>query len=348
MTPKQRNYLEKTELSAKNLLKILNDILDFSNIETGKLQMETVLFSLTDMIAAIHGSVAQEIQKKGLDFAVSAPPDLPHILLGDPLRLKQVLLHLISNAIKFTDTGKISVGIEKKFSNAHQVELEFFVKDTGIGMTPAHLETLFTPFSQADTSSTRKYGGTGLGLAICKSLVEMLTGEIRVESRFGAGSVFSFNAWFALPDCPAAQDEARHDPENAPERHQRAEQSPASENAWVLLVEDAAINPVIVEELLRNAGYMVDIADNGHEAIAMLEKKKYSLVLMDIHMPVLDGLAAARLLRATGNYTDLPIIGMSAQAMPGDREKSLDHGMNDHITKPLAPGVFYETLKKYL
>jgi len=348
MTPKQRDYLEKIAVSAKDLLRILNDILDFSKIEAGKLEMETVKFRLSDILAETKDLFAQKVKEQGLGFDVNMPSDLPETIVGDPLRLKQILLNLINNAIKFTKQGEISVGIKKKHQNARHVELEFLVKDTGIGLAPDQMEDLFEAFSQADTSTTRKYGGTGLGLAISKSLVEMMDGKIWVESELGVGSEFCFNAHFDLPDSQEKPIGARHGAENHPEEHGTAKQPFSLESVRVLLVDDNKINQLIAEDLLKNAGYLVDIANNGQEAIDMVSKKKYGIVLMDIQMPVLDGLTATRRLRATGNYNDLPIIAMSAHAMSGDKEKSLESGMNDHITKPIDPDIFYETLKKYL
>ena len=348
MTPKQRDYLEKISMSAKNLLRIINDILDFSKIEDGKLEMESVTFRLSDIFAETIDIFTQKFKEPGLDFDVNISPDLPNIIAGDPLRLKQVLINLINNAIKFTEQGKISVGVEKEHQSESRVELKFFVKDTGIGIAPEQLKNLFKSFSQVDDSVTRKYGGTGLGLIISKSLVEMMGGDIWVESTLGVGSVFYFSAYFDVPESQETPIDARQNTENPPEESQAVEQSPSSENAHILLVDDNKINQLIAVELLTNAGYLADIANNGQEAIDMVLKKDYGIVLMDIQMPVLDGLTATRQLRAMEKYKNLPIIAMSAHAMLEDKEKSLECGMNDHLTKPIDTDIFYETLKKYL
>jgi PAS domain S-box-containing protein len=349
LTLKQLDYLQKAELSAKNLLRIINDILDFSKIEAGKLEIESAPFAFFDIFDEMRDMFALKIQNKGVAFDLSIPSDVPGMMIGDSLRLKQVLINLINNAEKFTESGKISVRAEKKLQTANRIELEFSVQDTGLGMTPRQVEDLFSPFTQADTSTTRKYGGTGLGLAISKNLVDMMGGKIWVESEYGTGSTFYFDAGFELPNVPETSgDDARPDAEKLPGESGTAGKAHSPGNTRVLLVEDNEINQIIATELLQSAGYLVDIANDGQEAIDMISKNTYGAVLMDIQMPVLDGLAATRLLRATGKYNDLPIIAMSAHAMAGDREKSLEHGMNEHITKPIDPDVLYETLKKFL
>ena len=348
MTPKHFDYLNKAEQSAKNLLRIINDILDFSKIEAGKLEIESEKFAFLDIFGEMRDMFASRIEKKGVAFDLSVPPDVPGIMLGDSLRFKQILINLINNAEKFTEKGKISVRVEKKLQTASRIALTFFVQDTGIGMTPAQVQHLFTPFSQADSSTTRKYGGTGLGLAISKNLVEMMGGKLWVESEHGAGSTFYFDIGFDLPAMPQTSGDGRHGAETSPGKHGATEKARPPANTRVLLVEDNEINQIIAEDLLKNAGYLVDIANNGQEAIDMIAQGTYSAVLMDIQMPVLDGLTATRILRETGQYNDLPIIAMSAHAMAGDREKSLAHGMDEHITKPIDPDVLYETLKKFL
>ncbi len=344
VTPRQQNYLEKAQQSAKALLRIINDILDFSKIEAGKLEMETAEFDMSDLLGQVRDLFAPKTNGKDLAFTLDLPGDLPESLEGDSLRLKQVLINIISNSIKFTETGAIEVSVEKIGQSGGDIDLRFRVRDTGIGMTREQVEGLFTPFTQADSSITRRYGGTGLGLAICKNLVSMMHGDIWVESEPGVGSTFYFTARFAVaqkhaPESPAVMTGAQGGAEEAP---------PVDKSKMrILFVEDNEINQMIACELLEMEGYVVDNATNGQEALDMLQKGDYALVLMDIQMPVMDGLTATKRIREMTQYKDLPIIAMSAHAMSGDREKSIASGMNDHLTKPIDPGILYATLDKW-
>ncbi len=343
LTAKQADYLGKTEQSAKTLLRIINDILDFSKIEAGKLEMENVRFSIDDVLKQMRDMFGQSIQDKGLTFDIRTPQQLPAPLVGDPLRLAQVLLNLISNSIKFTEKGGIVLSVAETARIDNRVTLQFSVKDTGIGMDEEEVKRLFNPFTQADTSTTRKYGGTGLGLAISKKLVNMMHGDIWCTSKPGEGSEFSLTAEFELPGgaaqdaLPEISDDLGGDMGGAP-----------SNTRPILLAEDNEINQIIAQELLSLKGYRVDIANNGREAIDMLEKGDYALVLMDIQMPVMDGITAATEIRKLEQYDSLPIIAMTAHAMSGDYEKSIAAGMNDHVTKPIQPEVLYATLKKWI
>ncbi len=336
----QKNYLQKTLYSANNLLRIINDILDFSKIEAGKLEIEEIPFTLKQLCSEVEDLYLPIITDKGLSFSIEMGSCSQTVLLGDALRLKQVLFNLVSNAIKFTSSGSIHVKTECKPLENNEVLCLFSVEDTGIGLTPEQISRLFTAFSQADTSVTRKYGGTGLGLTISRSLVEIMRGSIWVESTAGEGSTFFFNTIFTLGKedmfCAAlgSNDSMESDTFSGSER--------------ILLVEDNEINQLIAEELLTQVGYSVDIANNGQEALAMLEEKKYDVVLMDIQMPVMDGLTASKKIRAQEKFARLPIIAMSAHAMTGDREISLAHGMNDHITKPISPPILYKSLQYWL
>ncbi len=372
ITAEQKDYLNNIDISAKNLLRIINDILDFSKIEAGKLEMEVTEFSLMDVIAELESLYAAKIKEQGLNFSLSMDENIPYCIYGDPLRLKQVLLNLVSNAMKFTKNGEIALKIEKIQEDELEMSLMFSVSDTGIGLSVEQAQGLFMPFTQADTSTTRKYGGTGLGLAICKNLVDMMKGDIWVESELGKGAVFSFTAKFALSKAtPSMQNNA-----TVPEKIITAEipcvvetvtkesemdteikftsfsdeqphEDDSSGATRILLVEDNDINQIIATKLLEKKGYVVDVANNGQEAIDMLAGKKYVLVLMDIQMPVLDGLSATKIIRESGVYPDLPIIAMSANAMAGDKEKSLENGMNDHLTKPIDPKILYDAMEKW-
>ena len=477
MTPKQRDYLDKTQQSAELLLRIINDILDFSKIEAGRLEMETVKFSIEDIVLDISDIVREQVADRGLQMHAKIAPEVPSVLIGDPLRLKQVLLNLVNNAVKFTHAGSVNVFISEKARENGRSILSFSVQDTGIGMSYAQVAGLFRPFTQADTSTTRKYGGSGLGLAICKNLVGLMRGIIWCESNLGEGSTFHFTAEFDLPGevrdwsgqenlCDVnillignnAASLAEMDAElkqilcrkvrvisdltelnaglldgslkdrqlifidwdesvagnndmlkmlgdaygeNMPpvvyivlghhydfvqnfaysskytvlrkpttlstlyykiagvidaKIHVDAGGQGAAtgggedplKGARVLLAEDNEINQLIAVEFLTARGVLVDVANNGREAIEMLHKSEYDLVLMDIQMPEMDGLTATGEIRKEERYKDLPILAMTAHAMTGDRELSLEMKMNDHITKPIAAESLYAALQKWL
>ncbi len=338
----QKNYVEKISLSAKNLMRIINDILDFSKMEAGKLEMEKqpfILHSIGQEIVDLYGHICQD---KGLKMDVSCSEHDMLPILGDALRFKQVAFNLVSNAIKFTDSGgKILLEAKSFIHNDAELHCEFSISDTGVGLSAEQTSKLFSAFSQADSSVTRKYGGTGLGLAISKKIINLMGGEIRVESELGKGTTFTFTAIFPL----------------APQINAEAEQEKllVTKEAQVplltghlLLVEDNEINQMVAKEILQAAGYTLDIAENGQEALELLEKKSYALILMDIQMPVMDGYTATQKIREQEKYATLPVIAMSAHAMKGDKELSISRGMNDHITKPIDAEVLYQTLQYWL
>ncbi len=351
LEPVQLNYLQKALYSANNLLRIINDILDFSKIEAGKLEIENVPFTLQEICDELHDVFSAKIEEKGLAFHVNAH-SIPRIkIMGDPLRLKQVLFNLVSNAVKFTEAGEINVAIAVKQHDDAHIHYTFSVQDSGIGLTQEQLSRLFMAFTQADASTTRKYGGTGLGLAISKNLVGMMHGDIWAESEVGEGTTFFFTAAFDI--CDAEE----HPACNAVPPDRIAQELPHStdmnqvkvdRSGLILLVEDNEINQMIAKELLETVGYTVDLANNGHEAVQMVTQKRYDLVLMDIQMPVMDGLAATQKIRENAMLVDMPIVAMSAHAMAGDKEKSIKSGMNDHITKPISPAVLYSTIDLWL
>ena len=458
-TPKQKNYLSKIDNAAQSLLGIINDILDFSKIEAGKLELEHTTFSLDYVLTNLADIVGHKAEQKSLEIVYSVARDVPRHLIGDPLRLGQILINLVSNAIKFTETGEVIVKIRLRDTN----ELLFSVQDTGIGMQPNQLANLFQSFNQADSSITRRYGGTGLGLAICKQLCELMGGSISVESEHGTGSTFHFSARFTIAtDGPqiaariglndllqkrvlivddniiardvltamlranglttkaarsgeeallmlgeaSAADESfdlvlmdwrmpgidgieasrrikadpalSHTPAilmvSAFGREEMMDDSESSaldgylikpvneshlidtiarmfskevvavfpkrppipknaarnlEKRKVLLVEDHEINRELATELLTDLGILVTVAINGREGVDLIAKEPFDLVLMDIQMPVMDGLTATRLIRADNRFLALPIIAMTAHAMSSDCEKSLNAGMND-------------------
>jgi len=475
---KQRDYLSRSKSAAQSLLRIIDDILDFSKVEAGKLDLERRAFSLEDVLAKLNTVVLQRIQEKSLELLVRVDHSIPPILIGDPLRLGQVLINLVNNAVKFSQDGEIVVSISR-LPPARQgaISLRFSIQDNGIGMTPAQAAGLFRPFSQVDASTTRKYGGTGLGLAISKQLVELMEGEIGVQSREGVGSEFHFTATFdsdaGMPTQPAltplawrvlvADDSANsrgilaeiltsfgceavlvesgeaaiallrresfdlvlmdwkmphmdgieaalairadrdiaaqpkivlisayfrediqrlvgdyeldfylgkpisastlHDTlqtllggrrsELLPRRSEETDAESSDEimplaGMRVLLVEDNAINQMLAEELLTSvAKARVTIADNGAAAIAALADSVYDAILMDVQMPVMDGLETSRRIRADDKYSRIPIIAMTAHAMAKDREDCLRAGMNDYVSKPFDPEELFSVLAKW-
>ncbi|RLA60525.1 MAG: diguanylate cyclase [Gammaproteobacteria bacterium] len=480
---KQRNYISKAHRSAESLLGIINDILDFSKIEAGKLDMETAPFQLEDVLDNLGSLVGLKAEEKNLEFLFDIPDTLPTALVGDSLRLGQILINLGNNAIKFTEEGEVVVSIREVATEGDRVKLQFAVSDTGIGMDAVVKEKLFQSFSQADTSTSRKYGGTGLGLAICKKLTEMMGGEIWVESEPDKGSTFSFTAWLERqrgeikrrvgPDADlgglrvlladdnatareilgkmlisfgfevdfassgkvaltmleqAAGDNKPYslvlmdwrmegmDGVETTRRIKSHESLPLIPNvimvtaygredaiaaakhvaidgmltkpvtasnlldtimvamgrdqggsarsitradmavevkaklhgAHVLLVEDNEINQELALELLTISGISVEVACNGREALDLLSERDFDGVLMDCQMPVMDGFTATRKIREQDKFRDLPVLAMTANAMAGDRERCLDAGMNDHITKPINVDELFGTMARWI
>ena len=482
LSPKQRDYLNKVHSSANALLGIINDILDISKIEAGKLDMESVPFSVDSVLENLATIVSVKTQEKGLELLFSRAPDVPPYLVGDPLRLGQVLINLANNAVKFTDEGEILLSIELVGEKQGKATLEFSLGDTGIGMTEKQMGKLFQSFSQADTSTSRKYGGTGLGLSISKQLVELMGGEIRVESELGKGSTFVFQIVLevdktgqernvrATPDlqgmrvlvvddnphareilgdyltqfgfradCVTSGEAAIKKLQDAKEpyrlvlmdyimpggidgltavtrikKEMRLPETPKIilvtaygyseyenavgvelldndlnkpvnpsllldvimktfgheavtaargvrhgreidieiirpiQGARILLVEDNQINQQVATEFLRQSMFIVDIAQNGQEALDMLAANNYDCVLMDIQMPVMDGYTATSKIREQERYKELPVLAMTANAMVEDREAAIAAGMNDHIAKPIKPRELFTTLLKWI
>ncbi len=351
LDPKQRNYIAKVHGAGQNLLGIINDILDFSKIEAGKLAIEATAFRLAEVIDQLTDLVGLKAEDKGLALRFAIAPEVPSALVGDPLRLGQVLINLANNAVKFTEQGEILIGVEQVGAAAEGVELHFWVRDSGIGMTPEQCGRLFQSFSQADPSTTRKYGGTGLGLAISRRLVELMQGRIWVESVAGQGSTFHFQARFGLGDDPASLDQGRV--VTARTRHAAGSGHDAAwaqlRGARLLLVEDNDLNQELARELLEQAGMQVVSAWQGQEAIDILARDtQFDAVLMDCQMPVMDGYTATREIRKRPALAALPVIAMTASAMAGDREQVLAVGMCDYIAKPLDVGKMFVTLARWI
>ncbi len=345
LTPKQREYVAHIESSARALLRIINDILDFSKIEAGRMEMESLPFQLDVTLRKVIDLLALDVDAENVALRLEIDPDVPLRLMGDPLRLSQIMQNLAGNAVKFTERGEIVVSVSLVRRASDSVTLYFGVRDTGVGIAEDRLTAIFDAFTQADSSTTRRHGGTGLGLAICRHLVHMMGGEMHAESTPGKGSLFCFSAVFepASGEEPAGS-EAGIVPGGAP----APETFAPLKNARVLLAEDNSVNQCVAMEILRSFGLSVDIAEDGVEAVEKASSGEYAAVLMDIQMPRMDGLAAAAVLRKNPALDGVPIIAMTAHAMTGDREKSLAAGMQDHVTKPFDPQELYATLARWL
>jgi len=341
MTDSLRAYLEKIDQSAKSLLRIIDDILDFSKIEAGRLDIEYVEFDVNAVLSDIRNITAFSISQKSIEFAGKVSDEIEFNLIGDPLRLHQVLLNITSNAIKFTTDGIVTINVDVLEKTEERAILRFSVTDTGIGMTQDQADRIFDAFGQADSSTTRKYGGTGLGLAICKNLVEMMGGRIWVESEPEKGTTFFFTAVFGVTEaCDLSAPDHSYEAEyNVPEE---------LKSAKLLLVEDNEINMLIAIELLTIAGFNVSSAANGAIAVEMAAENDYDLILMDIHMPEMDGIKATGIIRSKETDKRIPIVAMTANAMQGDKENSIKAGMDDHITKPLVPRLVIDTVCHWL
>ena len=348
---KQRDYLSKIQNASHSLLHLINDILDFSKIEAGRLSLETVDFNLDQVLENLSDLFRVNAEEKQIKLSFDIKPDVPFALIGDPLRLGQILSNLTSNALKFTEKGEVIIGVELLSTSENNTQLMFFVKDTGIGIKPEQLSNLFTSFYQADNSTTRKYGGTGLGLAISKQLVSMMRGEITVESEPGKGSEFRFTIELGVQRT-AVSNQSRAVPNlnefgNNSENTTNILTQKNKLSANILLVEDNEINQQVAQELLENFGLTVDIASHGIEALEKIPDGKYDLIFMDIQMPEMDGLEATIKIRQQG-FLDIPIIAMTAYTLSGDYEKSRQAGMNDHISKPIDPEQLYNKLDHWL
>ncbi len=337
LSHRQRDYLTKISGAAQSLLRIVNDVLDVSKVEAGQLQLEHIRFNIHTLFDDLISIVGHRLAEKGLELRMDIAGELPAHLMGDPLRLSQVLLNLTNNAVKFTQRGFIAVRARVVEHAGDEVRVRFAVEDSGIGLTAEQATRLFKPFVQADSSTTRQFGGTGLGLSISKRLVELMGGEIGVDSQPGRGSTFWFTVKFRrAPDAEQAPAAAAAPP-------------PASlRGARILLAEDNPINQQVAVELLQSAGAAVDVAATGQEALDALRARAYDAVLMDLQMPVMDGLQATQAIRANPQLRALPIIAMTASVMSGDRDRCLDAGMNDHISKPVGIEQLQTTLGRWL
>lgn len=339
LSARQRDYLEKVQRSSRHLLGVLDDILDFSKIEAGKLQLELRDFSLAQLLEDALDQVRSPIEEKRLELRLNVGADVPERLSGDPLRLRQILLNYLSNAVKFTERGEIRVEVTLRGANAEQALLCFSVADTGIGLSPGQLQQMFQSFQQADASTTRRFGGTGLGLAIARQLAELMGGRVGARSEPGEGSHF----WFEVPLLLAYSDAA-----DGLLIGDTTGDWKVAGGTRILLVEDNELNQQVAVELLQAVGCRVDIASDGQQALERVCAGRYDLVFMDMQMPVLDGLAATRLLRQMPGMERLPVIAMTANARLSDQEACLSAGMNDFVRKPFEPPTLYAALRRWL
>ena len=339
----QRTLVEKAHDSALSLKRIINDILDLSKIEAGKLEIEAVPFDLERSLNQLENMFTQFANSKGITFSLEVDKSVPRGLVGDSLRLSQVLTNLVGNAVKFTEKGAVNVRVKRVLEGTadspdNTVRIQFAVQDSGIGITPEQQEKLFQPFSQADGSTTRRFGGTGLGLSICKRLVDMMGGQLTLQSVAQKGTTCTVTLDFGISD--AALVERRVSPQV---------REASLEGVRVLLAEDNAINVIVATGMLESKGLVVTAAANGRLALEQLHAhaEAFDVVLMDIQMPEMDGLEATRLIRQDARFDRLPIIAMTADAMADDRKRCIDAGMNDYLSKPVDSKLLFATLDRW-
>lgn len=345
LTPQQRHFSECVRSSAESLLCLLNDVLDFSKIEAGKMELEAIWFDVRENIGQTVDLLRVKASEKHLALTCIIDAAVPRRLMGDPLRLRQVITNLLGNALKFTEKGGVAIRVRMESEGLSPAHLRFEVVDTGIGIPANRLASLFKTFSQVDSSTSRKYGGTGLGLAICKRLVEMMQGEIGVASEPGQGSTFWFTARFAEATGREADDAA-----HASGLPSAGEWSlDQRRQVRILVAEDNLINQMVAKGILDNAGYQVDLAGNGREALEAIQKTPYHLVLMDVSMPEMDGYEAARRIRGLEDATQphLPVVAMTAHAMKTDKDQCLAAGMDAYLTKPIQREQLLETVERF-
>ena len=350
----QNEYIEMVKSSANSLLRIIEDILDFSKIEAGEMDIELIGFNLRETVKSTVAQLSIQAHRKNLKMVLHIDPDVPEVLIGDPLRLNQILINLMGNAVKFTSVGEISVYIECEKLLDKKTELLFTVKDTGIGIPEDKLNMIFASFSQSDMSTTRKFGGTGLGLTISKQLAELMSGNIWVESVEGKGSSFHVQIPFEYIKEKTVVSGLYHDEftEHAPDEEESNGHlgKNQTQGLRILLAEDNEINQKVVRRLLGKHGFVVDSVYDGKEAILKMKDNEYSLILMDVQMPVMNGLTATKIIRRfelkSGRH--IPIIAMTAYAMHGDRDICINAGMDDYLPKPIESSELIKVVSNYL
>ncbi len=345
LSPQQNEQLEMARSSAASLLSLLNDILDLSKIEAGRLELSPVAFSIRRCVADAARVFDASVREKGLELVAQVDPSVPDALLGDPLRLRQVLVNLVGNAVRFTDRGRVSVRVGLESQTGSEAVIHARVTDSGVGIPPEKHRLIFDPFRQADGSTARRYGGVGLGLTISSRLVELMGGQIRVESEVGQGSTFRFTVRVSLASEEAKSELARAS---------RAIPAPDSQGAEVrrlrvLLAEDTIVNQRLVAQLLKKDGHDILIVGNGREAVAAALGSEFDVLLMDIQMPVMDGFEATAIIRQAeqDRGRHIPIVAMTAHTMKGDEQKCIDAGMDDYLSKPIDFADLRAMLQKW-
>ena len=338
LTAEQRDNLSTIKNAGDILLSLLNDILDLSRVEAGKIQLENIELSLSNIVQSVCKGLEVLSRQKKLELVREVDPSIPEVLIGDPVRIRQILVNLINNAIKFTFQGQITTRVKLVNIVDGICELQFSVKDQGVGIPKDKVETIFEAFTQADASTTRRFGGTGLGLAISKRLVEMMGGRIWAESEEFQGSTFIFTAKFRVAENVKAV---------AVEVVEAAPVIKETRNLRVLLAEDNVVNQKIAAKMLEKKGWFVKGAENGKQVLEYLEQEQFDVILMDAQMPVLDGFEATRLIREAEQKTGkhIPIVALTAHAMAGDRQKCLDAGMDGYVSKPIDRQKLYEAVE---
>ncbi|MFZ3004412.1 MAG: ATP-binding protein [Undibacterium umbellatum] len=351
LTPKQYDYVSKIHHAGESLLGIINDILDFSKIEAGMLDVEKISFSIKDVLNSVSTLTSQKAIEKQIIYIVQIAEEVPARLRGDPLRLGQVLTNLVNNAVKFTPGGgEIELSVSRPPTTSATTDLTFSVRDTGIGMSAKQQQNLFQPFTQADGSTTRKYGGTGLGLSISRRLVELMGGQIEISSQENQGSTFSFTLPLEIDLTLHGESEAHLESRNA-HRHSASISAQNHAGRRVLLAEDNPVNQQIAIELLSMIGITADVADNGEEAVRLImanEPGYYAMIFMDLQMPIMDGHEAAAKIRQDARLDDTPIIALTAHAVGDIRERCMREGMQDYLTKPIQPDALFAIVSHWM
>jgi PAS domain S-box-containing protein len=356
LTEEQREYAQTVTTCTQVLLEVINDILDFSKIEAGKLDLEMIDLNLDSIVDDVVRMLSRAVQDKHLTLVQQIDPAVPLKVRGDPGRLRQILVNLVNNAIKFTEAGGVTIAVSLDSQNGSDATVRFKVIDTGIGIPADRQGILFEAFTQADASTTRRYGGTGLGLAICRKLASLMGGAIGVESEAGVGSTFWFTAVFEKQMAPAQGEEAGARPSEQKLAEANRDttllggpQLPAmaSTGLRILVAEDNLVNQTVVVRFLQKMGHTADVVGDGRQALEALENNTYALVLMDMHMPVMDGLEATREIRRSGRWPGMPVIALTASAMKGDQDRCLEAGMDDYLTKPIYANALERAINKW-
>jgi CheY-like chemotaxis protein len=335
----QMDYIKALKFSGNHLLTLVNDVLDYNKMESGKIVFEQTQFNLSDFLEEIMRSYSFRSKAKNLQFDIIKDKDVPAVVIGDPIRLNQILSNLLSNALKFTIHGSIKVIIKELSRSGNQSKMEFTVTDTGIGIPKDKQSMIFDSFTQASSDTTRHFGGTGLGLAICKKLIELQGGTITIDSEPDKGSTFRFVLMFGI-----SEKNAKSQPADLPENFS------GLEGKKILVAEDNKINFFVANKFLISWGITVTHAENGQIALDILEKEDFDLILMDLHMPVMDGIEATRIIRKSDNLKikDIPIVALTAAIMSESHDKIEDLKINDYVLKPFKPHDLFERILKHI